>query len=116
MGARRDDIAYNGLKFVQPERCFADAEKVNKPGKQGAWDERCLDNAGIVTCTAPRPIVRAWYQRDSCTTDWTLNDPADSLPRFLTITIVGAVALVLGCTPMCFLWCMAGCPSKGETH
>jgi hypothetical protein len=99
--ARRDDLAYNALPgdYVAPERCFADAEILNEPGAHGAWDAGCVDAEGVV-CSAPRPVVRAWYKRGRCAStepyNWTLNDPATTMVRVRVIMGVGAAATALG--------------------
>ena len=60
------------------------------PPPQETWDAgACLGPGGVINCTAPRPIVRAWYQADDCESAWTLNDPAITLPRFTAITTAG---------------------------
>jgi hypothetical protein len=119
--ARRDDFAYNGLSRVETERCFNDAEKVNEPSTGGDWDaESCLDADGLITCTDPRPIIRAWYKPSGCggaagdEHQWTLNDPAITIPRFTAFTVAGAVLTLLGCGGMCCVFVGKGCPGGDE--
>ena len=112
--ARRDDVKYNGLPGtrVSNSRCFDDAQKLNEPGQHETWDPTsCMDSEGVVTCTNPRPQIRAWYQPDDCEKEWTLNDPKDTLPRFIAITVTGAALTLIGCGAMCINWCFHECPS-----
>lgn len=117
--ARRDDFAYNGLQTVPIDRCFADADILNDPGANEEWSStNCLEaSTGHVVCTHPRPVIRAWFKRDECASgdafSWSLNDPAQSHPRFIAITVAGAVATVLGLGPMCFVWLGNGCDTEG---
>ena len=91
--ARRDDLAYNGLSKVTPARCFADAVKVNDAGAHETWSDSCTDDSTGLVCSGPRPIIRAWHQQGACASSagfsWTLNDPAETLPRFLAILVAG---------------------------
>ena len=121
--AQRDDLAYNGIGGLVPfERCFTDAIILNDPQANEQWTaNNCLDaQTGYVTCTNPRPIVRSWFQRDACASgrrfSWTLNDPGESHPRFIAITVAGAVATVLGLGPMCGLWIKDGCDFEGDSY
>ena len=115
--ARRNNLAYNGLDKVSPQRCFADVSKLNDAGVHGVWNASCVAASGVV-CTEPRPIVRAWYQQGKCASGgqstWTLNDPAETLPRFLAICITGGIATLWGLGPMAALWVFRGCKMKED--
>lgn len=118
--ARRDDVAYNGLKKVTPTRCFADVEKLNDAGAHETWSDECVPDSTGVACSGPRPVIRAWYQQGSCDSgrlfSWTLNDPAETLPRFLAILIAGGVATLCGLVPMIGLWLCKGCETEGDDY
>ena len=107
--ARRDDFAYNDLTTVSREQCFEDMEILNN-GSAGFTPQACLDSGGDVVCTQPRPIIRAYYDREKCADGvWTLNNPTESITRFVAILSVGGALFVCGWVPMAGRWMAAGC-------
>ena len=117
--ARRDDFAYNGISRVSKERCFEDVTILNNAtlGGGGFTAAACLASDGDIICTQPRPVILAYYDKDKCANGvWTLNNPEESITRFLVILAVGGVLFLCGWVPMIGLWMMKGCPTDGDVY
>lgn len=115
--ARRDDTAYNGLRQVPASRCFEDAEILNyAEASPGVFSpDTCLQPDGAVTCANPFPVIRAFYDQDGCSNGvWTLNDPQESMTRFIIILSVGGGCFAIGWGVLLAAWLARGCPSSSD--
>lgn len=119
--ARRDDVGYNGLTQVSRQRCFDDLSCIATRdaaqggcGSPGLTAADCLLPNGDVgnNCSI---VIEAYYDAGNCANGvWTLNNPEESITRFIIILSVGGGAFLLGWVPMVGLWLSEGCPTDAD--